>query len=68
MRLSGAAADGYSVWYRVHSQTVGWLGWAHDREEAGTSGLALRAESVEVVVLSKDVAAPGPTENHIQTS
>ena len=71
IRLTGELADHLSVWYRVHSQNVGWLGWAHDgeeAEEAGTSGLSLRAESVEVVVLPKDAAAPGPTENHIQTS
>ena len=39
-----------------------------EAEEAGTSGLSLRAESVEIVVLPKDAAAPGPTENHYQTS
>jgi uncharacterized protein YjdB len=51
MRLSGGAAEAYSVWYRVHSQTFGWLGWAHDGQAAGTAGQAKRAEAVEVRVL-----------------
>ncbi len=42
---------GYSVWYRVHSQTYGWLGWAHDGQDAGTAGLAKRAEAIDVQVL-----------------
>ncbi len=51
--LTGDAArdDGYSVWYRVHSQTYGWLGWAHDSEPAGTTGLSRRAEAIDVQVL-----------------
>ena len=39
------------MWYRVHSQTYGWLGWAHDDEPAGTIGQAKRAEAIDVQVL-----------------
>ena len=47
-----AAGEGeYSVWYRVHSQSHGWLGWAHDGQEAGTTGLSKRAEAIDVQVL-----------------
>ena len=53
MRLSGAAADGYSVWYRVHSQTHGWLGWAYDGAAAGTTGLSKRAEAIDVQILPR---------------
>ena len=51
--LTGDAAKkgNYSVWYRVHSQTYGWLGWAHDGEPAGTTGLSRRAEAIDVQVL-----------------
>ena len=51
--LTGEAAKkgNYSVWYRVHSQTFGWLGWTCDGEPAGTTGLAKRAEAIDVQVL-----------------
>ena len=39
------------MWYRVHSQTFGWLGWARDGADAGTTGLSKRAEAVELQVL-----------------
>ena len=53
VRLTGEAAQegNLSVWYRVHSQDRGWLGWAHDGEVAGTTGLSKRAEAIEVQVL-----------------
>ncbi len=51
MRLKGVA--GQHVWYRVHSQSFGWLGWAKDGDPAGTVGVAKRAEAVEVQVLPK---------------
>ena len=35
----------------MHSQTHGWLGWAHDGQEAGTTGLSKRAEAIDVQVL-----------------
>jgi uncharacterized protein YjdB len=49
-----AKQGGYSVWYRVHSQTHGWLGWAHDGADAGTTGLSKRAEAIEVQILPQD--------------
>jgi uncharacterized protein YjdB len=33
---------------------VGWTDWVCDDGEAGTTGRGLRAEAVEVIVLSKD--------------
>ncbi len=67
IRLTGEAAEGLSVWYRVHSQTFGWSGWARDGQDAGTAGYSKRVESIEVVVLSKDAAAPGPTKNALRS-
>ena len=51
VRLTGERAKGNSVWYRVHSQTFGWLGWAKNGEPAGTTGMGKRAEAYQVVVL-----------------
>ena len=59
IRLSGEQAEHLSVWYRVHSQTYGWLGWAHDGADAGTTGLSKRAEAIEVQVLSQGSAPSG---------
>jgi uncharacterized protein YjdB len=52
-------ATGHSVWYRVHSQTCGWLGWAHDGADAGTTGLAKRAEAMELQILPKGQVPAG---------
>ena len=41
------------MWYRVHSQTYGWFGWAKDGEPAGTAGQSKRVEALEVRVLPK---------------
>lgn len=42
---------GSHVWYRVHSQNFGWLGWACDGNPAGTTGFANRAEAFQAIVL-----------------
>ena len=28
LKLTGEIAEHYDIYYRVHSQTYGWLGWA----------------------------------------
>ena len=69
IRLTGEASEHLSVWYRVHSRTFGWLDWTRDgTSAAGTEGLAKRAEAVEVVLLPKDAAAPGPTDTPFVTN
>ncbi len=66
IRLTGELADHFDVWYRVHSRKVGWGGWAKNGADAGTANMSLRAEAIEVVILSKDAAAPGPTEDALR--
>ncbi|MDO4806045.1 MAG: hypothetical protein Q4A07_02230 [Coriobacteriales bacterium] len=51
VRLTGERAKNNSVWYRVHSQSFGWLGWAADGAPAGTAGMSRRVETYQVVVL-----------------
>ena len=60
LRLSGEAASSYDVWYRVHCADYGWLGWARDGASAGTVGLAKAVQAVQVVLVPKGGAAPGP--------
>ena len=63
IRLTGDMAKHYDVYYRVYAQRVGWTGWAKNGEKAGTSGYAYRVEGVQVMLVKKDGAVPGSTEN-----
>ena len=38
LRLTGSLAKDYDVYYRVHASNIGWMAWAKDGEEAGTTG------------------------------
>ena len=55
----------YDIYYRVHSQTYGWLGWAKNGEAAGTEGFAKRLEAIQIVLVEKGGKAPGNTEKDI---
>lgn len=62
IKLTGDMEKQFDVYYRVHSQTYGWLDWASNGDTAGTSGLGKRLEAIEIVVVKKNEAAPGETE------
>lgn len=62
IELTDEMAEQYDIYYRVHSQTHGWLGWAKNGESAGTEGLAKRLEAIEIQLVEKGGAAPGSTE------
>ncbi len=54
MVLSGdEAVAKYGIYYRVHVAHIGWLGWAHDGEDAGTSGMGAPIEAVQVILVYK---------------
>lgn len=38
IRLTGEVEKNYDVYYSVHAENFGWLGWAKNGEEAGTAG------------------------------
>ena len=59
--LTGEMAEHYDVYYRVHAQTFGWLGWAKNGEESGTAGYAKRLEGIQIVLVEKGGEAPGKT-------
>ena len=64
IKLTGAIADKYDVYYRVHAQQFGWLGWAKNGEESGTAGYSYRLEAVQIVLVPKGTenpTLPGPT-------
>ncbi|MCL2891196.1 hypothetical protein, partial [Brenneria tiliae] len=62
VKLTGAMARVYDVYYRAHIQTYGWLDWAANGQSAGSSSLGRRAESIQVYLVPKGSAAPGSTE------
>lgn len=66
-KLTGAAADKYDLYYRVHSANVGWLGWTKNGASAGTSGYGYGVQAIEFSVLPKGSDAPGTTANPYQT-
>jgi len=53
IKLTGDDAEKYSVYYRVHAQSYGWLNWAKDGEYVGTAGLAKRLEAIQIIVVEK---------------
>lgn len=61
LTLSNELSDRYSIWYRVHSAEFGWLDWACDGADAGSTGYGRAAQAVQVVVLKKGEPAPGAT-------
>lgn len=63
VRLSEELSHNYSIWYRVHSSEFGWLGWAHDGEEVGSTGYARCVEAIEIRFVAKGDAAPGSEAN-----
>ena len=53
LELYGEVAYYYDVYYRVHAQSYGWLGWAKNGDLAGSSGMAKRLEAIEIKVVPK---------------
>ncbi|MCR5530038.1 MAG: L,D-transpeptidase family protein [Saccharofermentans sp.] len=58
IELTGNDAANYDIYYSLHVQNLGWLGWACNGQVAGTTGCALRVEAIKVIVLPKGSEAP----------
>lgn len=61
IKLTGAAANLYDVYYRVHSAEFGWLGWAKNDSAAGSEGFARSVQAIQIKIVPKGSAAPGST-------
>ena len=57
----------YDIYYRVHSEEYGWLGWAKNGEKAGTTTCGYRMESLQVRIVAKGGMAPGSTSGAYKT-
>lgn len=58
IQLTGADADKFDVYYRVHAQNFGWLNWAKNGDSAGTAGFGYRLEGIKIVVVPKGETPP----------
>ena len=58
IELYGEMAEHYDIYYRVHSQTYGWMKWTKNGEMAGTTGQHKRIEGIQVVLVKKGEQAP----------
>ena len=56
--LTGEVAKNYDVYYSVHAENFGWLGWAKNGEEAGTAGYGYRLEAIKIQLVTKGDKAP----------
>ena len=63
IKLTGDMAKNYDVYYRVHAQNFGWMGWAKNGASAGTAGYSYRLEAIQIKLVKKGGAAPGSTAN-----
>jgi|GEM_PF-4645366 len=61
IKLTGADADQFDVYYQVHAQNIGWMGWAKNGESAGTAGFGYRLEGIRIQLVPAGSAAPGST-------
>ena len=63
IELTDEISKYYDIYYRVHAQNYGWLGWAKNGSPAGTSGYGLRLEGLQIILVKKGAASPTPTSN-----
>ncbi|MGX7205781.1 MucBP domain-containing protein [Enterococcus pingfangensis] len=63
IQLSGEVAKYFDIYYRVHAQTFGWLGWAKNGMNAGTEAYGYRLEAIQIKVVPKWETAPSPLSN-----
>lgn len=66
--LHGDLKDKFDIYYRVHVQKLGWMGWAKNGFAAGTLHLGLRIEAVELKLLPKDSEEDLISEDYFKTT
>lgn len=61
IKLTGADADKFDIYYQVHAENFGWLGWAKNGESSGTAGYGYRLEGIRIQVVPAGQGAPTVT-------
>ena len=54
IKLTGELEKKYDIYYRVHVQYFGWLGWAKNDTIAGSIGYFRQVEAVEIKLLKNE--------------
>ena len=63
IELTEEMAKTFDIYYRVHTEKFGWLGWAKNGEAAGTQGYGYRVEAMQIQLLPKGSKPSGSTAN-----
>jgi uncharacterized protein YjdB len=53
LKLTGNLATSYNISYRVQVQNKGWMSWVSNGATAGTTGLSLRIEALQIRITKK---------------
>ena len=56
--LYGQMKKYYDIYYRVHAQGYGWMGWAKNGRSAGSWERNRRIEAIQIVLVKKGKKAP----------
>lgn len=59
IQLTGQLAERYDIYYRVHVQNFGWLDWAKNGSNAGTSNYNYHIEAIQVAIQRKNLGFGG---------
>ena len=55
-----ASVPGYTLWYRVHVATIGWMSWVSNDTIAGTTGRSLAIEAIQFELKPVGQVIPTP--------
>ena len=56
------------MYYRVHAEEFGWMGWAKNGEEAGTAHYSYRLEAIEIVIVSRGEIPPSREDTRTEAA
>lgn len=66
VKITGAIAQQYDIYYRVNIQNFGWLGWAKNGVNAGSEGKSLRIEALQLVMMKKGDKVPETNRSFVK--
>ena len=62
IELTGEFSNLYDIYYRAYVEDFGWLDWAKNGAIAGSLTISKRLEGIQIILVEKNGAAPGTTE------
>jgi len=68
INFTGELADVFNIYYRVHVQDIGWLGWTSNGKPAGTTGFFRQIEAIEIKMQPKDQSDVVISDNSFRES